>query len=157
VSAASDVRTLLAAHPFTDGCSAAELESLARGARVVDLAPWELLFHEGRPATHAYLVVAGQIGLELHVPNGGSVVVATVGPGELLGWSWLLPPHTWRFDARARSAARLVALDAGEVRSTCAADPALDRLVTHRMLETLAARLEATRHQLIDVYGRGVT
>ena len=106
-----EIRDLVAGHPFTSGLSPAEVDAIAEGARVVDLLPGEALFREGRPATHAYLVTHGHVGIEVHHPGRGSIAVSTVGAGELLGWSWLLPPHAWHFDATARSIARLVALD----------------------------------------------
>jgi len=150
-----EIRDLVAGHPFTSGLSPAEVDAIAEGARVVDLLPGEALFREGRPATHAYLVTHGHVGIEVHHPGRGSIAVSTVGAGELLGWSWLLPPHAWHFDATARSIARLVALDATTVRAACDHDPALDRRVARQVMRTMTARLEAARHQLLDLYGHG--
>lgn len=144
---------LVAGHPFTSGLSPAEVTAISAGARLVDLVPGEHLFREGRPADHAYLVTHGHIAIEVHLPQRGTVAVSTVGPGELLGWSWMLPPHAWRFDATARSAARLVALDARAIRTACDHDPALDRRVSRQVIRTMTARLEAARHQLLDLYG----
>lgn len=150
---APEIRDLVAGHPFTSGLSPAEVDAIADGAHVVDLAPGQHLFREGRAADHAFLVTHGHVGIELHLPHRGAVAVSTVGPGELLGWSWLLPPHAWRFDATARSAARVVALDARTIRAACDHDPALDRRITRQVIRTMTARLEATRHQLLDLYG----
>ena len=119
----------------------------------MDLAAGQHLFREGRAADHAFLVTHGHIGIELHLPHRGAVAVSTVGPGELLGWSWLLAPHVWHFDATARSAARLVALDAATVRAGCDRNPALDHRLTRQVIRTMTARLEAARHQLLDLYG----
>ncbi len=90
---APEIRDLVAGHPFTSGLSPAEVDAISDGAHVVDLAPGQHLFREGRAADHAFLVTHGHIGIELHLPHRGAVAVSTVGPGELLGWSWLLPPH----------------------------------------------------------------
>jgi CRP-like cAMP-binding protein len=149
------VAVAIAAHPFAAGFSPVEVGTVAEGARLLEVPTGDLVIEEGRDADHAYLVVEGLIGLELHVPQRGPVVVGTVGPGELLGWSWMLAPSTWRFDARARSDSRLVALDGAHLRRACAEDHRLDRLVTHQVVDTLARRLEAARHQLVDVYRRG--
>lgn len=152
---APEIRDLIAGHPFSSGLSPAEVDAIAPGALVVDLLPGEALFREGRPASHAYLVTHGHVGIEVHAPGRGSLAVSTVGAGELLGWSWLLPPHAWRFDATARSAARLVALDAATVRAACDHDAALDRRITRQVIRTMTTRLEAARHQLLDLYGHG--
>ncbi len=149
-----EIRDLIAGHPFTSGLTPGEVDAIADGAQVVDLAPGEVVFKEGRPAGHVYQVTHGHIGIEVHLPQRGAVAVSTVGAGELLGWSWLLPPHAWRFDAIARSAARLVVLDAATVRAACDHDPALDRRVTRQVIRTMTARLEAARLQMLDLYGR---
>lgn len=149
---APEIRDLVAGHPFTSGLSPAEVDTIAAHAHVVDLAAGQHLFREGRAADHAFLVTHGHIGIELHLLGRGAVAVSTVGPGELLGWSWLVAPHAWRFDAVARSAARVVALDARTVRAACDHDPVLDRRITHQVIRTMTARLEAARHQMLDVY-----
>ena len=41
---------------------------------------------------------SGTVQLSVH-QRQHDLAVATVGPGELLGWSWLVPPHRWDFDA----------------------------------------------------------
>jgi CRP-like cAMP-binding protein len=150
---APEIRDLVAGHPFSAGLSPAEVDAIAAGAHVVDLAAGQHLFREGRPADHAFLVTHGHIGIELHLPHRGAVAVSTVGPGELLGWSWLVAPHVWRFDATARSAARVVALEAGTLRAACDQDPVLDHRITRQVIATMTARLEAARHQLLDLYG----
>jgi CRP-like cAMP-binding protein len=150
---APEIRDLVAGHPFASGLSPAEVDAIAVGAHVVDLAAGQHLFREGRAAEQAFLVTHGHIGIELHLPHRGAAAVSTVGPGELLGWSWLMPPHVWRFDATARSAARVVALDAGTVRAACDRDPVLDHRITRQVIATMTARLEAARHQLLDLYG----
>jgi CRP/FNR family cyclic AMP-dependent transcriptional regulator len=149
------VAVAIASHPFAAGFSPVEVGTVAEGAQLVEVRAGDLVIEEGRAADHAYLLLDGLLGLELHVPHRGAVVVGTVAPGELLGWSWMLPPATWRFDARARTDARLVALDGAHLRRACAEDHRLDRLVTHQVVDTLARRLEAARHQLVDVYRRG--
>lgn len=150
-----EIRDLVAGHPFTSGLSPAEIAAISVGAHVVDLVAGQHLFREGRVADHAFLVTHGHIGIELHLPQRGAVPVSTVGPGELLGWSWLLPPHAWRFDATARSAARVVALDGRTIRAACDHDPVLDRRIARQVIRTMTARLEASRHQLLDLYGHG--
>lgn len=148
-------RDLVATHPFAAGLTDAQLDALCAGAEVVEVAAGTRLVQEGRPADHGYLVVDGRLGIELHLPARGDVTVGTVGPGELLGWSWLTAPRRWRFDAVARTDARLVALDADAVAAAGEADPTLALAVTRQVVRTMTDRLEATRHQLLDVHRHG--
>lgn len=151
----AEIRSLVAAHPFAAGLADDQVAALCARATVVRVAPGARLFAEGGAADRCYLVIDGTVGLELHLGGRGAATAATVGPGDLLGWSWLVPPHRWRFDATARTDARLVALDAEVVRAACADDPDLDRALHRRMAATLASRLEASRHQLLDLYRHG--
>lgn len=151
----TELRALVAAHPFASDLTEGQVDAICARATAVRVAPGARLFAEGGAADRCYLVIDGTVGLELHLPGRGSTTTATVGPGDLLGWSWLVPPHRWRFDATARTDAHLVALDAEVIRAACAADPDLDRALHREMAATLAARLEASRHQLLDLYRHG--
>jgi CRP-like cAMP-binding protein len=54
--------------------------------------------------------------------------------------------------ARALAPTRLVALDASQVLALCHHDPAFGFTLMRRTAQALAARLSATRLQLLDVY-----
>jgi CRP-like cAMP-binding protein len=79
--------------------------------------------------------------------------VQTLTAGDVIGWSWLVAPHYWRFDARALILTRAFALDGECLRKKCEADPRLGYELLKRFSHMIAERLEATRLQLLDVYG----
>jgi hypothetical protein len=83
------------------------------------------------------------------------VTLQTLGEGEILGWSWLFPPYVCQFDARARADIRATVFDAACLRGKCAADAALGYEFMRRLTRVVSTRLEATRRQLLDVYGPG--
>lgn len=149
------VEALVAEHPFAAGLSADDVTAICRNAALIEVPAGTLLFTEGERSDKCYLVFTGIVGLELYLHERGTATVATVGPGEILGWSWLMPPHRWRFDAVARTDVAAVALDAATVLAACEGDPRLDRVINRRIALTLASRLEAARHQLLDVYSDG--
>jgi CRP-like cAMP-binding protein len=148
-----DLAELVRGHSFARDLADAQLAALCEGAEAVRPEPGERLFSEGRRADRCYLIIDGHVDIEVHVPHRGAAVVASVGPDEVLGWSWLLPPHRWRFDAVARTRVLAAALDAAAVRAACDVDPDLARIVERRLITTMTARLEAARHQLLDLYG----
>jgi hypothetical protein len=90
--------------------------------------------------------------VEVIAPQRGAITIETVGDGELLGWSWLIPPFQWHFDARALNLTRAIALDARCLRGKCDADPALGYELLKRFSQVMEQRLEATRLQLLDLY-----
>lgn len=80
------------------------------------------------------------------------VTVASLGSGDLLGWSWLFPPHQWDFGAVAFSPVRAYEFDAAAVLGLCEEDPQLGMILVRSVAEILAYRLETTRGKLLEQY-----
>jgi CRP-like cAMP-binding protein len=114
----------------------------------------EYLFHAEDAADWIYLVRHGRVALELATPGHGSVQFETVGEGDVVGLTWLLPPYRWGYDARAAELTRALALDARCLRDKCEVDHHLGYEVLKRFLPVLVQQLQATRLQMLDVYGR---
>jgi CRP/FNR family cyclic AMP-dependent transcriptional regulator len=104
-----------------------------------------------KPMTSTYSRRKGR--LEVFIPGRGSVTIQTLGSGDILGWSWLIPPYAWRFDARAVEMTRAIALDGKCLRDKCEADHDLGYELLKRIAAILGQRLDATRFRLLDVYG----
>jgi CRP-like cAMP-binding protein len=139
--------------PFFAGMQPQHIELIAGCAKNVRFQPGETLFREGKPADAFYLVRRGSVTLETFVPARGAVKIETVEPGEIVGWSWLFPPYRWHFDARADELVRATSFDGACLRGKCEADPALGYELMSRFAQVLIDRLQATRFQLLDVYG----
>jgi CRP-like cAMP-binding protein len=93
------------------------------------------------------------VALETFVPTRGAVTIETLDPGEVVGWSWLFPPHRWHFDARALSLVRATIFDGACLRGKCEADPQLGYDLMSRFAQVVVERLQQTRQRLLDVYG----
>jgi CRP/FNR family transcriptional regulator, cyclic AMP receptor protein len=112
------------------------------------------LFREGEPADNFFVIRRGHVALEVFVPARGQVVVSTHGPGELVGWSWLFPPFRWQFDGRAAETVHAIVFDGACLRGKCDADHAFGYELMQRFAARMLVRLQETRLQLLDVYGR---
>jgi CRP-like cAMP-binding protein len=145
---------LLAQHPFFQGLSAADIQLLAGCATNVVFKAGEMICREGDAANQFYLLRQGKVALEVYVPERGQVVLQTIGAGEIVGWSWLIPPYQWRFDVRAVELTRALALDGKCLRGKCEDNPRLGYELLKRVAQVFAERLLATRLQLLDVYGK---
>ncbi len=149
-----EVREAIGRHPFFAGLDPAFVREAAVGAEPRTFGPGTLVAREGTPAETFVLVVAGKIALEVGAPDRPTLTVQTIGPGEVLGWSWLLPPHRWRFDARAVKETHVLALRGDRLRPALAAHPAWGFEFLRRFVPVLAERLENTRVQLVDLHAR---
>ena len=147
------LETLITESPLFVGLDEEQLALVAGCGENVAFAAGERLFREGDPAETFFLVRHGLVALETYVPNRGALTVDTVGPGEIAGWSWLLPPHSWHFTGRAVEPVRAVQFDGTCLRGKCEADPLLGYDLLTRFAQVLVERLQATRFQLMDVYG----
>jgi CRP-like cAMP-binding protein len=112
-----------------------------------------MLFREGEPANQFYLIREGNVALEVYAPGRGQVVLQTIGAGELIGWSWLIPPYKWCVDGRAIAFVHTIALDGKCLRGKCDENPRLGYELLKRVAGVFAERLLAARLQLLDVYG----
>jgi CRP-like cAMP-binding protein len=132
------------------------LEQLAgRCSRAEHVEAGTVLCREGDAAESFFLIERGVIALEIVVPGRDALLIETLHDGDLLGWSWLYEPHRWQFDARATEPCELLVFDGACVRAACEADPALGYEFMQRFAAVMVERLQATRLQLLDVYGHG--
>jgi CRP/FNR family transcriptional regulator, cyclic AMP receptor protein len=111
------------------------------------------LLREGASANHFYIITAGKVALEVHEPGTGTIIIETLGPGEVLGWSWLFAPYRWHFDVRVLDDFQAVAFDGRCIRGKCEADPALGYRLMEQFAKVMMERLQATRFRLMDLYG----
>ena len=146
---------LIAHAPVFAGLGSEDLTLIAGCAQNVGFDDGELLFREGEPADTFYVVRRGRVSLELHTPERGGLVIDTIEPGEVVGWSWLFEPYVWHFDARAAGPLRAIAFDGACLRGKCDADHELGYELMSRFARVIISRLQATRLRLLDVYGVG--
>jgi CRP-like cAMP-binding protein len=147
---------LLAAAPALTGITPEHLEFIAGCGRNEVYAEGEYLMREGRKADHFYVIRRGRVALETHIPERGAITLETIESGDLLGWSWLMPPYRVHFDARALEETHVVALDGECLRGKFDDDPLLGYEMLKRFLPVIVERLQATRVRMLDVYGPAV-
>jgi CRP-like cAMP-binding protein len=144
----------LSRHPVTQGFSAPQLEALASCARMAVAPAGTVVFKEGGVADSVYLVLDGRISLEQHVPGRGTTQLESLGAGDLLGFSWIMPDRRWLLHARAAETTQLIVLDGACVRALMAADCDLALRLSQQVILHLYQRLERVRLQRLDVYGQ---
>ena len=112
------------------------------------------ILREGDPTSALGIVVSGRVALRLRVPERGPTTVLTVEPGNIVGWSAVVPPHRATSTAVALVPTELLLLDGEALRAQLDADPALAAAVYRSLLEAVAHRLNGTRMQLLDLFAQ---
>ena len=134
-------------HPFVAGLAADQLAVLTSLAMPVQFDAGQLIFREGEPANRFYLILGGSVALQTRSPEDIATCVATVGAGEVLGWSWLFPPYTWHFDAVAVKATEAIFFYGTWLRHLAEENHELGYELMKRMAQVLIQRLQAARRQ----------
>src|SRR3954452_12706775 len=68
-----------------DVLDAEERRQLISAARRRRFARNEVVFHEGDPASSLHLLISGHVSVRVALPDGNSVTLAIVGPGQTVG------------------------------------------------------------------------
>jgi CRP/FNR family transcriptional regulator, cyclic AMP receptor protein len=131
-------------HAFLSNLSEWVRMRLAQGVMPFTAAPGEYLAREGQVAGSFYLIQEGHVEIGTR-DNDQHVTLQTVGPGDVVGWSWIIPPHRWQFDCRAADAVKGLRFDAAWLREQCETDRELGYHVVKHLLGVMASRLAATR------------
>lgn len=148
-----EFESYLAEHPVFRDLGSDYLRLLCECATNARFRAGETIFRQGEAADRFYLIRDGRISVEISSPSNGPLTIQTLESGEVLGFSWLFPPYTWYFDARAATSTRAIALDARCLRGKCDQDPALGYELMKRFSAILHSRMQAARLQIMDVYG----
>lgn len=148
------VSTTLAASWFGSGLSLHARARLAECASFEVVPSGTVLLREGDETSLLAIVVRGRVALRMLVPERGSATILTVEPGDVVGWSAIVPPHRSTSTAIALEEATLLVFEPRRLRTLLEADVALAATLYPRLLEALGRRLSATRHQLLDLYAQ---
>ena len=127
---------------FIVGCSANEVFKAG-----------EIILVEDQPADKFYLIRSGKVAI--YIANPQEIIIQTIQKGDILGFSWLIPPYRYRFSAKAVESTAAIALDGKCLREKCEKNAELGYQLLKRLVDVLSERLEAARLQLLDIYNVG--
>lgn len=139
--------TLIARQPFFMGLTPQQLELLTDCSMQMRFLPDQVVFREGHPANRFFLILKGRVALETQGPRRSIVHLQTLGPGDDLGWSWLFPPYTLHFSARAVTPAQAIFFYGTRLREQCEQDHDLGYRLMKRIAGVMLQRLQASRQQ----------
>lgn len=146
------LREDLAKFELFEGFNSDELDTVANVSRQRELEADTLLFQEGEPARNLYLVESGDVLIEIETATGKNLPIQRLSSRDVLGWSWLVPPKEWKFDARTVDEARVLEVDGQELESVFESNLELGNRFKDRLIEMLAERVTQIRYKLLDIY-----
>ena len=153
--ATRDLNAALDTTWFTAGLTPDARARLAALGRLADIPEGTIVVQEGAPCTALGVVVSGRVALRLRLPGGEDRTIMTVDPGDVFGWSAVMPPAIGTSTAIAVVPTTAVMFDGEPLSAALAADCDLAAALYSRLLISVARRLGATRVQLLDLYRAG--
>jgi CRP-like cAMP-binding protein len=138
---------------FFKGMKPDHLALVAGCAANVHYEAGEFVGRAGDLADTFWVLREGRMALELSEPGRGTITVATMSPGDVVGFSWLLPPYQLHFDVHVLTSTRALRFDGRCLRGKFEHDHELGYELMKRFAQVIVQRLEATGLQLLDVYG----
>lgn len=146
-----DLKPAIAEHPFLQGMKSEHLDVISRHAREVEFQTGHLIFREGDSAYQFYLLLGGKVAVESYAPRRDNIPVQLLRGGDALGWSWLFPPFTWHFQARAVEPTKAIFLDGASLLVACEHNPDLGYELMKRIIQVVIKRLQTTRKYRLEL------
>jgi CRP-like cAMP-binding protein len=145
------IERVLREHPFLRNLAPEHVKTMTGCVANLRFGAGEFLLREGDRHGKIFLIRQGTVAIESAGPGGVPVTLETVGPGDVIGVSWLTTANA-HFDCRARDAVVAFVIDEDCLKAKMDSDPALGYALTSRLLALTYERLSRVRLQRMDVY-----
>jgi CRP-like cAMP-binding protein len=145
-------KALISQSEFFSGLPADAVEFLATHATTRRLQKDEVLFPYGENAARFYLVLSGHVSVEVAAIAGPALELQDLGPGAMVGWSWLISPHRWSFQARAKTPADVLEFDGKAVLARCEENPRFGYELLKRFSALMSERLSFARQKMMEAW-----
>jgi len=146
------IATRVTLHPFLAGMNRTQLALLTDCAMTTHFKNGQTILREGEFANRFYLIESGKVVLESLDAFGEPLVIETIGSGDLLGWSWMFPPYTWQFTARAVEPTAAIFFYGTILREYCEKDHSLGYELLKRMSAVVVKRLQAASKNILTLH-----
>lgn len=145
----SDVVAALSNNFLFSSLEPEELEFLASAATTEHFEPGNVVFHHGERARNFFLILSGQVAIEIPAIEGPTLLLQHLQPGQVLGWSWLIPPYQWSFMARAEQTVDALKFDGEPILQRCESDPKFGYHLLKAFSAMMSERLGHARRQIM--------
>ena len=140
----------LTTHEFFSELSEDTIRFLCESVSTLEIKKGQVLFQLRERADKFYIVHNGRISVQIPAIMGPTLEVQTLSADRILGWSWLIPPYQWRFQAKAEEDSTLLEFDGTAILARCEQEPKVGYELLKKFASLMAERLEASRQKLMD-------
>lgn len=140
----------LSSHVFFSELEQDILKFLSENVSTRKIKQGDILFRQGESANKFYVVRSGKISIQIPAVMGPALELQSQGKDQILGWSWLIPPYRWNFQARAEEDSELLEFDGAIILERCEEETKFGYELLKRFTSLMSERLETARQKMID-------
>ena len=115
-----------------------------------------MIFEQGEPADHLYIVVQGEVVVRFKPDDGPPITVAHVQPGGVVGWSAALRSRKYTSSAFATAETQLLRVRGDDLRSLCDNYPVIGKILLDRLADRISERIRNTHPQILALLELGL-
>lgn len=104
------------------------------------------IIEEGFFARFFYIIVTGLVEVKEM-----DIVLQMLGPGEVVGWSWLIPPYTWNFSVDTVKDTIAIVIDSEKLKELFLKNKEIECLVYKSMFFVVTNRLRGSRQKIVEL------
>ncbi len=146
----ASIEKYLSSHEFFSGLDDDSIKFLAGCAREKRVEKGDVLFRQGDSANKFYLLLNGAVSVHVPALVGPVFEIQSLGKDQVLGWSWLIQPYRWSFQARVMQDTDIIEFDGDAIRAHCESDPRFGYGLFKRFAGLMSERLAAARQTMMD-------
>ena len=140
----------LSAHEFFSELSEDVLKFLSECASTRTIKKGQILFRQDERADKFFVVRNGRISIQIPALMGPTLEIQTLGKDQILGWSWLISPYQWNFQAKTEEDSELLEFDGTAILARCEQEPKFGYELLKMFAGLMSERLDAVRQKMMD-------
>jgi CRP/FNR family cyclic AMP-dependent transcriptional regulator len=140
----------LSAHEFFAAFSDEVLTFLCACSSTHVIKKGQTLFRQGENADQFYVIRQGRMSIQMPAIMGPPLEIQSLGKNQVLGWSWLIPPYKWCFQAKAEEDSEVLRFDGDAILARCEQEPEFGYVLLKKFAALMALRLDEARRKMMD-------
>ena len=140
----------LSTHEFFSEFNDDDLKFLCECSSTYEIKMGHILFRQGETADKFYLIRNGRISLQMPAIMGPTLEIQTLDKDQVLGWSWLISPYKWNFQAKAEEDSELLQFDGVAILARCEQEPKFGYELLKKFAVLMSEGLNAARQKMMD-------
>ncbi|HSV86394.1 MAG TPA: cyclic nucleotide-binding domain-containing protein [Levilinea sp.] len=138
------------------GFAPGQLELLAPMLKYERFHSGEVIFEQGKAASHLFILLTGEVVVRYKPYDGPPLIVTRIRPGSVFGWSAALMREIYSSGAEAKVESEAFQISNCQLRQFCEQYPETGTLLLSRLAEVIAERLKDTHTQIVTILSDGM-